>query len=571
MGCTPSSKKGESTPSQPSRTTPTDVHHEAPTWSTKILSSGADKDIVAGTYKGLKVAVCVAKTHSGGWKRIQNEIRVFKAVGQHPHIIQMYCSGLERGALYLALEIVEPIGYDLDRLKNMYSFARQVVPSSLMARIYRQLVGALNHMHMKGFIHRDLKTENVLVDAKHNAKLIDMGIACKTGAKECLRAGYLAPELCSGTQPLGVKVDTWGLGIILHQVYQNQWKLLSESGPVEMLTGRPSISRPMEKPVRDAMYGLLKFDTSERWNLKDLLESEWLQDQLATQEVSEDWHQPVAVEDTERRYLRKYVGKKPLPTALAVFITRKNHEHLIDQSLNSLGLSSELGITVLLISYGRGSFEGKPGADTPIKENCWVYFGVPQGEELFSKAVAGLEAILLCKAESGTHRSASPADFRALSKQEVFETGKLVEFTVEFDCFSFPAHIGAEAVLGARKPDSAGESRMLGPESTGTTSRELNLRRVFKLNLVGVQRIGEEDPEWFPRASAIIRPDDFGLVLRQPCLDGSTQPTVTDEDLECLMQEPLFLAALEASPTTSAATTARSFKAPELQGPGSPR
>merc|ERR1719204_2259351 len=97
-----------------------------------------------------------------------------------------------------------------------------------------------------------------------------MGIACKVGTRDTLRSSYLAPELCEGKQPLGVEVDSWGLGLILHQVYQNQWKILSDTGVVRILEDKPSSIRPMEKPVRDAMCGLLQFNPADRWTLKNV-------------------------------------------------------------------------------------------------------------------------------------------------------------------------------------------------------------------------------------------------------------------------------------------------------------
>uniref|UniRef100_A0A7S4VGN8 Protein kinase domain-containing protein n=1 Tax=Alexandrium monilatum TaxID=311494 RepID=A0A7S4VGN8_9DINO len=335
MGCLLSSNTGPGVQEAVLPTAPADGTSSAsdwgqrdgvkPTWTQKVLCSGADKDIFAGTYQGKSVAICVSKSHGGGWRRIQNEIKVFKALGTHPNIITMHSSGLHEGSLYMVLEVVDPIGFDLDRLKNTYSFAGQTVPSSLMARIVLQLVSALGHMHNKNIIHMDLKTENVLVDGRHNAKLIDMGIAGAVGRRECLRAGYLAPELCEGIRPLSAKVDSWGLGVILHQVYQNQWKLLTNAGQVEMLPGRPATQRPMERPVRDAMFRLLEISPSRRWHLRELQDCEWLWEsavlESAALEAPEDWHKPAAGRDAARCVLRRCVSKLPMPDALAVHIT----------------------------------------------------------------------------------------------------------------------------------------------------------------------------------------------------------------------------------------------------------
>mmetsp|Transcript_62095 Transcript_62095/g.187329 ORF Transcript_62095/g.187329 Transcript_62095/m.187329 type:complete len:541 (+) Transcript_62095:36-1658(+) len=491
---------------------------QRPIWDGKSLSSGGDKDIFHGTLGSRHVAVCVAKNQQGGSARLLNEAKVFRQLGEHPHIITMYCSGMHDGRAYLALELVEPIGFDLDSLMNQYSFAGTSVPSSLMGRLYRHLSSALSHMHKRGIIHRDLKAANVLVDAKHHAKLIDMGIACKIGTRDCLRASYLAPELCRGVNPLGPAVDCWGLGLLLHQVYQRQWRLVSCGKPLRMLPGRPSTKFPMEEPVQEAMLGLLQFDPNDRWTLPRLEDSAWLK---AGESSASDWHQPAISPEVSRTHVRRYVTSKPPPTALAVFITAKNHKPLIGKPLRGLGLSG-LGVTVLLVSDGRGSFNKLPGADTIVEEGHWLYFGVPEGDEDTGKAIEGITKILDPKSEATLKpgKSSDSSQFRALSPQEVTVSGKLVEFTVEFDCFSFPEHIGSEALIGPT-PDGK--------------RRALDLRRAFGVNLVGIQRIGETEPEWWPGKSAIVHPGDLGLVVRQPCVDGSTLSTLTDEDLA-----PLF-------------------------------
>merc|ERR1719401_778294 len=114
------------------------------------------------------------------------------------------------------------------------------VPATLLTRLLVQLVGALTHMHGCGLIHRDLKTENVLITREYDAKLIDMGIACEIGIVDRLRADYMAPEVCMG-YPLGAEVDCWGLGVILHQVYQRKWKIVDcRTEKVRLWPGMPS-------------------------------------------------------------------------------------------------------------------------------------------------------------------------------------------------------------------------------------------------------------------------------------------------------------------------------------------
>jgi len=503
-----------------------------PCWGDEVLCAGGDKCIYQGYFNGKKVAVCVSK-RGGGAKRLRNEIANFEKIGMHPYVISMYYHGKTHyGDAYVAMELVEPIGYDLDGLKNQYQFAGQSVPVSLIGRIIGQLAEALRHMHGLKLLHRDLKTENVLIDSAYKAKLIDMGICAEFGATDALRAPYLAPELCAG-EAQGAEVDCWGVGLILHQVYQHRWHLLNCQGKkaVQMMPGMPSTKRAMEPTVREAMDGLLAFSKADRWTMDTLTECEWIK---TSQETSDEWHAPRGYAIDHRQSLQLFKSLQPMPTALAVNITARNHAHLIAKQLGELELGKKLGVTVLLVKRADGNFERIPGAQTCIQRGDWIYFGVPQGEE-FNHALDGLEKLLQGKdgeasldmmtflpslsRSASAEQSSEVTRFRSLNKSEVIQSGKLLEFSVEFDCFRFPQHIGKEAEVG---PNG------------------LNLRSRFGINLVGIARHrheeqSEEEVQWFPGGAATVQPGDMGLVMREPCADGSSRPTLNDDDLAAFM------------------------------------
>merc|ERR1712218_438919 len=186
------------------------------------ICEGGDKEIFKGSYKGQSVVICLCRTTERRHiKRVINEIDAFHALGSHPNIIAMVTHGTLHGKPYLAVESVGPIGYDMGKLKDQYWFAvGDPPPPGLMLHLYKQLALAIGHMHSKGIIHRDLKSENVLVTHNSEVKLIDMGITAKIGIVQSLKAPYLSPEICTGTEPQGEEVDCWGLGLILHQMYQ---------------------------------------------------------------------------------------------------------------------------------------------------------------------------------------------------------------------------------------------------------------------------------------------------------------------------------------------------------------
>lgn len=81
---------------------------------------------------------------------------------------------------------------------------------------------AINELHTKGIMHRDLKLENILVDEKGYLKIIDYGLAKILGGNElatsyCGTPEYLAPEMVDG-QGHDKTVDWWALGVLMYEM-----------------------------------------------------------------------------------------------------------------------------------------------------------------------------------------------------------------------------------------------------------------------------------------------------------------------------------------------------------------
>ncbi|KTF81045.1 hypothetical protein cypCar_00028926 [Cyprinus carpio] len=86
---------------------------------------------------------------------------------------------------------------------------------------FRQIVSAVHYCHQKNIVHRDLKAENLLLDADSNIKIADFGFSneFKLGSKLdtfCGSPPYAAPELFQGKKYDGPEVDIWSLGVILY-------------------------------------------------------------------------------------------------------------------------------------------------------------------------------------------------------------------------------------------------------------------------------------------------------------------------------------------------------------------
>lgn len=156
---------------------------------------------------------------------------------QHPHIVAVYETGLvdpggEEPSPYIVMEFVQ--GKSLDELHGL-TYARII-------DIAKQICDALEYAHNQGFVYRDLKPGNILVE-KHGfqyfVKLVDFGLARVLGManldSESNIAGtifYLAPELIAG-EPADIRSDLYALGATMY----------------EMITGRVPFSDFDEKTV----------------------------------------------------------------------------------------------------------------------------------------------------------------------------------------------------------------------------------------------------------------------------------------------------------------------------------
>jgi eukaryotic-like serine/threonine-protein kinase len=145
---------------------------------------------------------------------------------EHPNIVRLLEVGsLDDESPYLLMEFVP--GSELSRPVD----GGRTLAVQQTLRVLDQAAGALDYLHERGIVHRDVKPQNLLLDARANSavKLIDFGIAVRTGGNtfDFARAlagtpGYMAPEQAAGAS-CSPAVDRYALGALA----------------LELLTGRP--------------------------------------------------------------------------------------------------------------------------------------------------------------------------------------------------------------------------------------------------------------------------------------------------------------------------------------------
>lgn len=115
------------------------------------------------------------------------------------------------------VEIMEYVpGYDLHTIytENTYEYVLNIFP-----RILPQIVQGLQYIHTSGYIHRDIKLENIMITSDGTAKIIDYDFIIHQGkarnAKRCGTPYYASPEMLDNT-PVDHRTDLWSLGVLLY-------------------------------------------------------------------------------------------------------------------------------------------------------------------------------------------------------------------------------------------------------------------------------------------------------------------------------------------------------------------
>lgn len=192
---------------------------------------------------GLKLAVKKIKNHCAPHieKYVDRELEALKAL-KHDNIVRMYSFAWpnEGDVLVLFLELCQCNLWEY--ICHLHTQGEHRMEDRVIKSFLQQILGAVAYIHDTGFIHRDLKTTNILMDNSGRIKVADFGSArplawdkdfdpedgCFTGEVVCT-IPYCSPEYLLGSRHYGAPLDMWSVGVVLHDMMDMRGMSISGS------------------------------------------------------------------------------------------------------------------------------------------------------------------------------------------------------------------------------------------------------------------------------------------------------------------------------------------------------
>ncbi|XP_037832348.1 serine/threonine-protein kinase MARK2 isoform X4 [Kryptolebias marmoratus] len=346
-------------PNSGSTTTSDDQPHIGNYRLLKTIGKGnfAKVKLARHVLTGKEVAVKIidkTQLNSSSLQKLFREVRIMKLLN-HPNIVKLFEVIETEKTLYLVMEYASG-GEVFD-----YLVAHGRMKEKEARAKFRQIVSAVQYCHQKCIVHRDLKAENLLLDADMNIKIADFGFSNEftLGNKLdtfCGSPPYAAPELFQGKKYDGPEVDVWSLGVILYT-------LVSGSLPFDgqnlkelrerVLRGKYRIPFYMSTDCENLLKKFLILNPSKRGSLE--------------QQIMRDRWMNVGYEEDE---LKPYT--EPLPDYKDPRRTEKmlrmgySQEEILDSVVNQK--YNEVMATYLLLDYrnselDEGCLKPRQGSD----------------------------------------------------------------------------------------------------------------------------------------------------------------------------------------------------------------
>ncbi|KAM7463214.1 hypothetical protein LguiA_031335 [Lonicera macranthoides] len=234
--------------------------------------------------------------------QIKREIGTLKLL-KHPNVVRLHEVLASKTKIYMVLEYVN--GGEL--FERIASKGRLSEVSG--RKLFQQLIDGVSYCHNKGAFHRDLKLENVLVDAKGNIKISDFGLSALPQHfrddgllhTTCGSPNYVAPEILSNRGYDGATSDTWSCGVILYVILTGYLPFDDRNLAVlyqKIFKGDTQLPKWLSREARHLIRRILDPNPCTRITMAGIKEDEWFkQDYIPAHPNEEEDEDDMLIDD----------------------------------------------------------------------------------------------------------------------------------------------------------------------------------------------------------------------------------------------------------------------------------
>jgi calcium-dependent protein kinase len=263
----------------------------------EVVGSGAFatvRKVVSKTNGGLRALKIIKKQKGQDSARMYLEVEILKKL-IHPNIMQIFEFYEDKKSFFIITEFCEG-GELFDKIVE-----KGMLSENEAAQIMKQLLSAVNYIHLNNIVHRDLKPENILLDIKNQniIKIIDWGTArfYEKNKKMNRISGtpyYIAPEVLK--EKYDEKCDIWSCGVILY-IFLCGYPPFNAETDQEILNKIKvgKFSFPNEEwehvsaEAKDLIINMLAYDSSKRYSASDCLNHKWLSEHIPKSNVDKNF------------------------------------------------------------------------------------------------------------------------------------------------------------------------------------------------------------------------------------------------------------------------------------------
>lgn len=249
------------------------------------LGTGAYAKVKVGTSlkMNIQVAIKIVNKLSAPKEVVERflprEVETMKALSNE-HIIKLYEVIESPETLFFVMELADR-GDLLDFINE-----RKYLSERLAKGFFSDLVKGIDHCHSRGVVHRDLKCENLLLDAHMRLKVSDFGFARKFDGNLrtfCGSFAYAAPEVILGNPYNGPLADVWSMGVILYAMVTGRLPFKDTSTSVLMadIAVGPKFSSRHTDKLRSLIQAILTYLPQERADMVYIQGHPWMSTPLA--------------------------------------------------------------------------------------------------------------------------------------------------------------------------------------------------------------------------------------------------------------------------------------------------